>query len=272
MAEKICWFCGASREDVEFDKEHVLPWGLRDLEPTVGDWESTTGFHGRDEPATYKFGNRGPIVDLQTRSVCKSNCNGGWMRELEGAAQPLIRSLATGEPRILTGTERRTLARWSIKTAYVHESIDKASRVSTPAQRRKFMEVPTDIGPHRVTMFLTEKPSRMLHRATLFRGTKHDPDFWIFSDFIRISHLAVQVWIRSVAAYPGQDALDVPIHRDGVVMWPPEGLLTRWPPKRRISDHVALGLSGGAMALLPAEQFQAYRDETKRLAAEDMQP
>ncbi len=265
---KECWFCGARKGDVEFNQQHVLPKGLKDLEPNTGDWESTSGRHERDEAGAYNFDSRGPVTELTTGSVCKP-CNGGWMGQLEGQAQPLIRSIAAGQRRVITGVERRTLARWCIQTAYVHESVDKASRVSSPEQRKKFMEEPSDVGPHRVTLFLTQDPGRRLHRATLWRSPTPDrPGFWIYSEFIHISYLAAQVWIRSVAAYPGQDRVEVPIHRDGVSIWPPEGLLTKWPPKRRINKRLALGLSGGAMALLPPEQFRAYREEVIGLARE----
>jgi hypothetical protein len=263
-----CWFCGARKGDVPFDQEHVLPRGLKDLEPNTGDWESTTGRHERGSAGTYKFDSRGPVTELTTGLICKP-CNGGWMSQLEGQAQPLIRSLATGQSRTLTGPERRTLARWCIKTAYVHESVDRASRVSSPEQRKKFMDQPMDLGPHRVVLFLTQDPGRRLHRATLFRNpTEERRGFWIFSEFIQLSYLAAQVWVRSVAAYPGEDRVGVPLHKDGVSIWPPEGLLTQWPPRRRINERVALGLSGGAMALLPPEQFRAYREEVLALARE----
>lgn len=262
---KSCWFCGASSDDVVFDREHVLPSWCRDIEPNRGNWEATSSLHTADAPTSHMFEVRGPVTDLVTKSICKP-CNGGWMSRLEGTAAPLIRSLAQGEQRLLTGAQTRTLARWALKTAYVHESVNRANQFSSLSQRKKFMTAVDDVGAHRVTLFLTDKPGRNLNRFTVWRGPKEAPTFWIYSEFIHLSRLAFQVWVRSVATYPGQDAVGVPLHAVGVRVWPLERLVTPWPPRSRLRGRDLKAIAGGALALLSDEQIRAAKDDLTRQA------
>lgn len=64
-----------------------------------------------------------------TVPVCKS-CNGGWMNELEGRAQPLLRPfLVDGQPIIASASQRADLAVWALKT-FMTYALTKGSQTN----------------------------------------------------------------------------------------------------------------------------------------------
>ena len=70
----------------------------------------------RQSPVQQRQLNLGTLVNSR---VCRE-CNGGWMRKLEDAAESLIGRLFSGEPiTAFTDREREVLARWTAKTAAV---------------------------------------------------------------------------------------------------------------------------------------------------------
>jgi hypothetical protein len=98
-------------------KEHVFPrwllehFGLSDLliQPT---WrEAVKEGQAKDQ-------RQHTMEGLVHGLVCAS-CNNGWMNDLEIAVRPLLLGLADGsaEPSSLAPDQRRTLARWAVKTA-----------------------------------------------------------------------------------------------------------------------------------------------------------
>jgi len=59
---------------------------------------------------------------IRVRFVC-SDCNNGWMSELESRAKPVIEPLLDDAPHVLAADHQRTLAVWAVKSAMVFEAL-----------------------------------------------------------------------------------------------------------------------------------------------------
>jgi hypothetical protein len=62
------------------------------------------------------------------------------MSALETSAQPVLNRLWAGERVVLTSAEVAVLARWAVKTSWMHERARYESATPTAAQRRAIME------------------------------------------------------------------------------------------------------------------------------------
>ena len=60
---------------------------------------------------------------LKVRRVC-SSCNNGWMSMLEDNTKPIIESILDDKMKSIDIPSQETLARWSVKTVMVLETID----------------------------------------------------------------------------------------------------------------------------------------------------
>jgi hypothetical protein len=59
--------------------------------------------------------------ELTTKDIC-SNCNSGWMSDLETHTKPILGALITQKTVILNYDQQTLLATWCVKTAMVHET------------------------------------------------------------------------------------------------------------------------------------------------------
>ncbi|MFC4609715.1 hypothetical protein ACFO9E_18120 [Streptomyces maoxianensis] len=103
---KVCVFCGGT----PLTKEHVLPrWLKVALDPTVDRVRyirlSRDGVQHHDAP---------PLND-QVKVVC-SECNSGWMNQLEENVRKVLPDLIRGKRCTLDTEAQRALASWSLKT------------------------------------------------------------------------------------------------------------------------------------------------------------
>lgn len=111
---RACIFCGGS----QLSKEHVFPDWLRGAcAPFIGK-QTTTRF--RSLSCKHRVW---PSSSFQAtvRKVC-SNCNSGWLSELEGRTKALLESLMMGGERLLNSAEQTRLAFWCVKTAIVMDA------------------------------------------------------------------------------------------------------------------------------------------------------
>ncbi|WP_405459690.1 hypothetical protein OG786_20905 [Streptomyces sp. NBC_00101] len=103
---KVCVFCGGT----PLTKEHVLPrWLKVALDPSVRRFRyirlSEEGLQRHDAP---------PLND-QVKVVC-SECNSGWMNQLEESVRHFLPALIQGTACTLDAAEQQALATWTLKT------------------------------------------------------------------------------------------------------------------------------------------------------------
>ncbi|GAQ61432.1 hypothetical protein [Streptomyces scabiei] len=103
---KVCVFCGCT----PLTKEHVLPrWLKAALDPTVRQHR-----YIRLSVDAVRH-HEAPPLNEQVKSVC-SNCNSGWMNQLEEDVRRFLPNLIRGNPCTLGAEAQRALAAWSLKT------------------------------------------------------------------------------------------------------------------------------------------------------------
>jgi len=102
-----CVFCGAT----PLHYEHVWPkWLLKQVFPP--NFKARKAF-GR-YPGLQSFNAKSVAVKLAL--VCQPVCNGGWMKNLEDNAKPLLRPWIKGSRQQPDLDQQRCLATWAVKT------------------------------------------------------------------------------------------------------------------------------------------------------------
>ncbi len=124
---KICVFCGHPVQDPstkrERAREHVFPaWALEEFGVTRDAIEFSVLEASREDRASLQTTIQEPVrkFDLNNfllGAVC-SVCNNGWMSRLETRVRPNLR-LLIGDASATAFDDRRALAKWALKTAYV---------------------------------------------------------------------------------------------------------------------------------------------------------
>jgi hypothetical protein len=61
---------------------------------------------------------------LVTKVACKTNCNGGWMSDLEQRAEPVLTPLIDGRKTTLTVEQQVIITTWMIKCAMVFDGME----------------------------------------------------------------------------------------------------------------------------------------------------
>jgi hypothetical protein len=89
----------------------------------------------------------GDILDWQTRCVCETHCNNGWMRRLDERARPILIPLVKGEVTRVSPDSQRVIAAWASMKAMVAE-YDESGVVTTHHTQRKRMML-TQLPPER---------------------------------------------------------------------------------------------------------------------------
>lgn len=119
MANK-CLFCG--NEGMQLSNEHVVPkWLLEYLQLPDDDQlfqaiaDTTTG-ELTEAPRVHSTFN------FVQGSVCKIDCNEGWLNRLEEQARPLLKPLMDNTISVtgLNTIGRSIVGKWAVKTAYLH--------------------------------------------------------------------------------------------------------------------------------------------------------
>lgn len=103
---KVCVFCGGT----PLTKEHVLPrWLKVALDPAVRRHR-----YVRLSVDTVRH-HEAPPLNEQVKVVC-SECNSGWMNQLEENVRRFLPDLIRGNPCDLDAGAQQALAAWSLKT------------------------------------------------------------------------------------------------------------------------------------------------------------
>lgn len=116
MADSVgCEWCGRR----PLTREHLIPRWLRDL--LHARWGDEFGLDisievSNEHGVTGGRSHAAPLPEMVVKAVC-TNCNSGWMAELESAVRPVLSRMVTGESVHLDERAQADLARWAAKTA-----------------------------------------------------------------------------------------------------------------------------------------------------------
>ncbi len=116
---KPCLFCDNPSDGKS--KEDVLPVWVQEK------------IKGKQPLVVNGFSGERPIVQqavkpsVKTGCVC-SNCNHGWMSELEGEARPILGPLMEDIHLMLDADRKLIIARWAVKTAMTISSFNRKER------------------------------------------------------------------------------------------------------------------------------------------------
>lgn len=111
---KACAFCRKSLFG-KATNEHILPQWLLDEFGIRDDQVSPTHISNEGTAVSTR---KHQLKNLVAGRVC-SDCNNGWMSQLEATSQPILRKLFENETSVVdySPADRFILARWAVKTA-----------------------------------------------------------------------------------------------------------------------------------------------------------
>ncbi|MFE9098917.1 hypothetical protein [Streptomyces sp. NPDC007264] len=219
---KVCVFCGGT----PLTKEHVLPrWLKVALDPTVQRHR-----YIRLSVDTVRRHDAPPLND-QVKVVC-SNCNSGWMNQLEENVRSFLPDLIRGTPCVIDAEAQRALASWSLKTVlmFQHTHPPEVRGVIPAGDFTRFYEVcePTQSMLGRLG-FMNYPPDDSVPLVdTLCQGygtVESGGVAWIGT--LKIGCMVVQI-IRAPDVADGYKLAPYEALPSLRQMWPPDDLI-EWP-------------------------------------------
>ena len=247
MVRRSCFFCGRTKGPLT--KEHVWPqWVSRLL---LRRHDADHFVHRRAVGDSIVDNWKSRDLDVTTRTVC-SDCNGGWLSELENRVKSLASRLIVGDPVAfaLAPESRSLLAAWAYKMAMLLEvsSSDTSVEFFTPADRLRFRQTTSAHWFVRVFMGRYEFEGRPAHamtpRHTFTERTGTQRSFYLKISTVTAGHLAMQVMsVRSVTSKELVPADTIAVEFSGparkavLPIWPPGPGYLAWPPARTMSHQ-----------------------------------
>jgi hypothetical protein len=129
----------SSRIDDNVTDEHIIPVWIKKMFPQLVKHFRYRG--GRHEGGLLKRNlrvRRGNAFTAKVRKVC-SDCNNGWMSNLEGRAKPILVPLFRGEQFTLEAEAQSILAGWIAKTTIAADTFYPESSATSPGDRTLVM-------------------------------------------------------------------------------------------------------------------------------------
>jgi hypothetical protein len=165
MPKNCVWGCGNSADS----DEDVLPvWAREHLDAKTGrkGWQ-TYDLMPAGHPTPRVNKRPGPVKGfaIKARKAVCSECNNGWMSDLQNRVKSILLPLIDGEASTLRPTERTLLAEWSAMTAIMQEY---AGSASVPVQRRKHLYEERQPPPNTTILYI-HLPDPEL-QCTIFTG------------------------------------------------------------------------------------------------------
>lgn len=149
-----CVFC---KRDLPLTKEHVLPDWLANIYPrNIVVTNELVGENSRTWPSK--------IFQHKLKSVC-SECNGGWMSELEIKMKPIFVSLCSNKNQTINNEMQSILATWAQKTVLMLNQ-------ATPGGVKITQDLYDDI--YKSKSF-SKKVMVCIGRRNNYNGTKSEP-------------------------------------------------------------------------------------------------
>lgn len=68
----------------------------------------------------------GVNAGIRVKNVCRTECNSGWMSELEQRAVPILTPMIEGTPTTLDSVQQLTISTWVAKCAMIFDSMDRS--------------------------------------------------------------------------------------------------------------------------------------------------
>ncbi|WP_328683129.1 hypothetical protein [Streptomyces sp. NBC_00343] len=240
---KVCVFCGGT----PLTKEHVLPrWLKVALDPTVRRHRYIRLSNG-----TVRQHDSTPL-DAQVKIVC-SECNSGWMNQLEENVRQFLPDLIRGNACTLDPEAQRALASWSVKTMLMLQYTHPAEvRVIPVSDLTRFHEVrePTSSMLGRMG-FMNYPPDDSVPLVdTLCQGygiSGADDMAWIST--LKIGCMVVQV-LRAPKLAEGH--ILAPFSASSVLrpVWPPHDTI-EWPLRAAIPYESMMDLAHPEVLNMP---------------------
>lgn len=158
VSQRACVWCG-HRLAGSRAKEHVVPdWLLRHLNVGSETVEATIAATADENVVSVR---RHMLDAMREGRVCEE-CNCGWMSDLEQAAKPVLVPVIDGRRSVLTlsASERRLVARWAAKTAFMLNSSSDQSDMGmhVPDDHFTLLRTHPDALPSGVGVFTAHGP------------------------------------------------------------------------------------------------------------------
>jgi hypothetical protein len=225
-------------------KEHAWPEWLQataDVLPTrvrtsIG--FSRTSVDTFTEAANLQRTQQGSVLTIKVREVC-DRCNHGWMSRLETATRPTLERLWAGDVTKLTSGDVATLARWAVKTGWMHERAQHEDPTPTTAQR---LAIARGQAPHFTRVWAARHTGMVDFWSPVARfALAHQAKTWDDPEQ-RHSLLAMLVFHGLALLIRTDDGPGVPPLQLDAAAWLPlaprssRGRLA-WPPRRSVDDE-----------------------------------
>jgi len=230
---RTCIFCG----NQALTKEDAWPlWLVKLLKNKAGRIEAT---RGKQETKIWHVAN----PEIKVRHVC-SNCNNGWMSDLETRAKPIIEQLLGKDRLTLDAASQGILAKWSVKNSMVFEALRlSSSSFYVEVERRALKESLQLPSITSVWIAKSVKFESFFSKASDLEGiiTASNNIVKSYVTTMGFGSLAIQVLCSKLPNLAGKNiAVDTDMNPEWehatLQIWPVRRQRVVWPP--------ALGLSG----------------------------
>jgi hypothetical protein len=120
-----CVFCGTKGASLLSEEDVVPKWLKRHL--ALPSHDETAHFTVDSKTETVIHQHLSSTFRYVERCVCAKHCNNGWMSRLENRAKPILIPLIDSQRAVanLSPPERKDVAKWAAKTAYMHVSASR---------------------------------------------------------------------------------------------------------------------------------------------------
>ena len=154
---RVCIFCcGEARQT----KEHAVPQWFAKLKPA----NVSVRVEG-EHRNVQKWDILTDKVELKVRGCC-TECNSGWMSDLEDEARPILLPLIGGQEVQLVVSAQRVIATWAMKTVMVLEYSSASSRLNYFSQEEREALRSERRLPYSTAVFLAGYLGRHAFRAS----------------------------------------------------------------------------------------------------------
>jgi len=177
----VCIFCTAPPDSLE----HILPVWTQEIIPplpeaTFSEYGRADGHYIAEDLTESLVSNRERGFDVAHLrvGVVSTDCNTGWMSQLEDAAKPVLSSLIRGEPRLLSARDQMTISTWMTLRAMVSEMLWPDRACTTQPDRHQFraQQQPFQNSKVWLAYYPGDRNAKAVHRyATAHTATKGAP-------------------------------------------------------------------------------------------------
>ena len=222
---RSCVFCGST----PLTNEHVFPqWldkVLPEQEPIRGHERRVVHFDGGETqpPEPFERVSANTLTQTTVKRVC-TNCNSGWMNDLEGEAREPLSGLIQDTAEAIDERQARSVATWIAKTCLMAQLTEGESAAVPPAYYDWMYQTREPPPLMRIWIYPHDADdwgARMEHQGLLY-GTEpmdiSDPPN-IHSTTIGLGHLAFLV-LGSAGPPEALDLTEQMVPRNGVRIWP----------------------------------------------------